>query len=78
MTSQLACRDGVERLMDYLDGVLPEADRQAIEAHVAGYPRCVAFVGSSRVTPRILRAATAAELPEDLAASLRRFLAERR
>lgn len=78
MTPQLACRDGVERLMDYLDGVLPEADRQAIEAHVAGCPRCVAFMESYRQTPRILRSATAAELPEDLAASLRRFLAERR
>jgi hypothetical protein len=49
----------------------------ALTAHVAGCPRCVAFVESYRATPRILRSATAAELPGDLAASLRRFLAER-
>ena len=78
MTPDLACREGVERLMDYLDGVLPAADRERIDAHVAGCPRCVAFVASYRATPRILRAATAVELPEDLSASLRRFLADRR
>jgi anti-sigma factor RsiW len=78
MMPDLVCRDGVELLMDYLEGVLSETDREAIEAHVGGCPRCVAFVASYRDTPRILRAATAAELPTDVAASLRRFLAERR
>jgi anti-sigma factor RsiW len=65
-------------LMDYLEGTLPPADREAIEAHVSGCPRCVAFVESYRQTPRILRAATAAALPEDLKQSLRAFLAARR
>ena len=73
-----ACVDGVAMLMDYLEGVVPPADRAAIDAHVSGCPRCVAFVESYRQTPRILRAATAADLPEDLAESLRRFLASRR
>jgi anti-sigma factor RsiW len=78
MTVPLVCRDGVEMLMDYLEGTLPPADREAIEAHVSGCPRCVAFVESYRQTPRILRAATAAALPEDLKQSLRAFLAARR
>jgi anti-sigma factor RsiW len=78
MMTPLVCRDGVEMLMDYLEGTLPPADRQAIEAHVRGCPRCVAFVESYRQTPRILRAATAAALPEDLKQSLRAFLAARR
>ena len=47
-------------------------------AFMTTMPRCVAFVESYRKTPGIVRAATAAEVPEDLAASLRRFLAERR
>lgn len=78
MNAGFACVDGVEMLMDYLEGVVPPADREVIDAHVAGCPRCVAFVESYRQTPRILRAATAADLPEDLAQSLRRFLASRR
>jgi len=78
MTPRLACVDGVELLMDYLEGALPPADRDAIESHVSGCPRCIAFVESYRQTPRILREATTAALPEDLAESLRRFLASRR
>jgi len=78
MNAALACVDGVELLMDYLEGTLPPADRATIEAHVSGCPRCVAFIESYRETPRILRAATAAALPEDLAQSLRAFLASRR
>ena len=78
MMRPLACRDGVELLMDYLDGVLSEVARGTIEGHVAECPRCVAFVESYRETSRILRSATAVELSEDLAASLLRFLAERR
>jgi anti-sigma factor RsiW len=78
MNAGLACVDGVEMLMDYLEGTLPRADREAIEAHVSGCLRCAAFVESYRQTPRILRAATAAALPEELAQSLRRFLASRR
>ena len=78
MNAGLACVDGVEMLMDYLEGTLPPAAREAIDTHVSGCPRCVAFVESYRHTPRILRAATAAALPDDLAQSLRRFLASRR
>jgi anti-sigma factor RsiW len=78
MTARPVCRDGVEMLPDYLEGTLPPADRAAIEAHVSGCPRCVAFVESYRQTPRILRAATVAAMPEDLKRSLRAFLASRR
>ena len=64
------CASGVELLMDYLEGELPADVRAAVEQHVAGCPRCVAFVESYRATPRILREATAATLPADLEASL--------
>jgi anti-sigma factor RsiW len=71
---EITCASGVELLMDYLEGVLPEDLCSAIEAHVAGCPRCVAFIASYRETPRILREATATALPADLQASLRDFL----
>ena len=78
MRARLVCRDGVEMLLDYLEGTLPPADREAIEAHVGACPRCVAFAESYRQTPRILREATVAAMPEDLKQSLRAFLASRR
>lgn len=78
MTPGLTCRDGVERLMDYLEGVLGASERAAIDAHVAGCLRCIAFVKSYVETPRIVRAATARALPAERATALRRFLAARR
>jgi anti-sigma factor RsiW len=57
--------------------VLPADLRAALDEHVAGCPRCAAFVASYRETPRILRQATAAALPEGLEASLKSFLRAR-
>ena len=73
----IACASGVDLLMDFLEGVLPPDVNAALEAHVAGCPRCAAFVASYRATPRIVRDATAAALPPDVEASLRAFLRER-
>lgn len=75
---EIACASGVELLMDYLEGVLPPDQRAALDAHVAGCPRCVAFLSSYRETPRLLREATAATLPSDIQASLRAFLRAQR
>ncbi len=60
--------------MEYLEGVLPPETNAALEAHVAGCERCTAFVASYRETPRILRTATAVELPTDVRESLHAFL----
>lgn len=72
--NDIACASGVELLMDYLEGVLPPDVSAALEAHVAGCERCTAFVASYRETPRILRSATAIDLPSDVQDSLRAFL----
>lgn len=75
--SAVACVSGVELLMDYLEGTLAAELRAALEAHLAGCPRCVAFVAAYRETPRILRRATAAALPPEVADRLRAFLRSR-
>ncbi len=77
MTPGFTCRDGVEKLMDYLEGVLGGPEREAIDAHVAECLRCVAFLESYVRTPVIWRTATAAGLSAEGATALRRFLAAR-
>ena len=73
-----ACRSGVELLMDSFEGALTAAVRVALDAHVAECQRCVAFIESYRATPRLLKSATDATLPEDVQRSLRAFLRARR
>ena len=71
---EITCVSGVDLLMDYLEGILPADVHAALEGHVAGCPRCAAFVVSYREAPRILREATFAALPADLEVSLKAFL----
>lgn len=78
MRAHIVCASGVDLLMEYLEGALAPEVRADLEAHVAGCPRCVAFLESYRATPRILRQATLAALPEDLGSSLMAFLRRRR
>ena len=78
MNTDVVCASGVSLLMDYLEGALPPDVRGGLESHVAGCPRCTAFMASYRETPRILREASAVTMPADLEASLLRFLRSRR
>jgi anti-sigma factor RsiW len=73
----LACVSGVDLLMDYLEGDVTGEVRATIEAHVAGCRKCAAFLTSYRATPRIIRDATAVELPDDVARSLEAALRAR-
>lgn len=70
----ISCQSGVELLMDYLEGAVPEEVRTILGSHVAECPKCTAFVASYLATPRILRAATAAAMPPELQRSLLGFL----
>jgi anti-sigma factor RsiW len=74
----VVCLSGVELLMEYMEGELAPDVRAALDAHVAGCLKCVAFIESYQATPRILRDATAVEMPADLQASLLAALRARR
>lgn len=76
--NEIVCASGVDLLMDYLEGVVSAEVREALDAHVAGCARCVAFISAYRETPRIMRQATATAIPADVQASLRAFLRENR
>jgi anti-sigma factor RsiW len=74
----VTCAAGVDLLMDYLEGVLSADVHAAIEAHVAGCPRCIAFIASYRETPRIMRETTSVDLAAGQQASLLAFLRAQR
>ena len=76
--TDISCQTGVELLMDYLEGVVPEDMRTRLDAHVAGCAKCTAFVASYLATPRILRNATVAAMPPELQRSLLAFLRAQR
>ena len=71
MKRPVTCRDGVQQLGDYVDGVLPLREKQALEGHVAGCRRCQRFVASYEATPRIVREVTGERMPDALRARLR-------
>jgi len=69
-----SCQAGVELLMDYLEGAVPEDVRTSLDSHVAGCQQCTAFVASYLATPRIVGEATAAAMPPEVQRSLLAFL----
>lgn len=46
----IVCRQAVELVTDYLEGVLPERDRSRFEAHLARCPNCTAYLEQMRAT----------------------------
>ena len=76
--SDLVCSIGVEHLMDYLEGALPPALRTALDDHVAGCAKCVAFVAAYEATPRIVRDATDVQMPVGAEQTLLAFLERHR
>lgn len=51
----LSCSQVLERLSDYLDGDLPPAERERLEAHLRGCDRCARFGGELRGVVDALR-----------------------
>ena len=50
MTNELACRDLVELVTDYLENALPPARRADFEAHLAGCGSCGRYMEQMRLT----------------------------
>jgi len=49
----MTCQDLVERVTEYLDGVLPAAVRADFDAHVASCPDCDVYLEQMRTTIRL-------------------------
>ena len=77
----MTCRELVEFLMDYLDGLLSEPERMCFEEHLGECPDCVAYLATYREAIRLGKEACTAgdsipaDVPEEL---VRAILAARR
>jgi anti-sigma factor RsiW len=44
------CQQLVELVTDYLEGRLPDAEREQVEAHIAACENCTAYIEQMRLT----------------------------
>jgi anti-sigma factor RsiW len=58
----IVCQQAVELVTDYLEGVLPRADRRRFEAHLAGCPHCTEYLAQMRTTIELTGGLTADDL----------------
>jgi anti-sigma factor (TIGR02949 family) len=63
---EVACREFVELVTDYLEGALPEEVSAALEAHLAVCDGCTLYLGQMRLTIRALARQPNNGLPADL------------
>jgi anti-sigma factor RsiW len=56
----MSCKELVELVTDYLEGRLPDATRQQLEAHLTDCDGCTIYIEQMRVTLRAL-----GRIPED-------------
>jgi anti-sigma factor RsiW len=47
---EVTCQELVELVTDYLEGVMPEAERVRLEAHLAECPYCEEYIAQMRQT----------------------------
>jgi mycothiol system anti-sigma-R factor len=66
----ITCAEAVRRLWDYLDGVVDESERAAMEEHLAFCRRCCGEVEFAEELRVFLAAQAAEELPPDVRARL--------
>lgn len=62
----LPCRDLVEMVTDYLEGVLDSASTARVRAHLAGCPACADYVEQMRTTAGLAGRLRDDELPPQL------------
>ena len=74
----LACRELVELVTDYLENALPTAERERFEAHLAECEGCDAYVEQVRATIRLAGRVAPLEEPGETAALLELFREYRR
>jgi len=79
--SELACRELVQLVTDYLEGVLPAAERDRFEQHIASCRGCAVYLRQMRelvrVSGRLPAGSTRPEPPPELLRVFGAWKAER-
>ena len=73
----MTCKELIDFLMDYVDGVLPETEARHFDEHLGACPCCEDYLASYRETVRLgkmicqpEKGALPPDLPEDLVAAI--------
>lgn len=71
------CKQCIDLLVDYVDGVLETDLREKLDGHLHDCGACDEFLTSYRATTTLCKRALAREMPESLANKLHSFLHEK-
>ncbi|MGD9528970.1 anti-sigma factor family protein [Pseudonocardia sp.] len=71
-TRDVACRELVELITEYLEGALPRDEVAAIEAHLVDCPGCQAYLAQMRTTIAATGSVEVETLPDDVVDALLR------
>lgn len=69
-----SCKHSIDHLFEFLDGSLPEDEKQKVERHFKLCPPCREFLGKYRAVPGLCQKALQQELPAQCADRLTSFL----
>lgn len=75
--TDVACRDLVELVTDYLEGTLTPGRREAVRAHLAECVECAEYVDQMRATVDLAARLRDIDLPAELQLRLRDALRSR-
>lgn len=67
----------LEKLLEYEEGTMPEAERVQLQRHIEECPPCVTFLSTYHATGRTLRMLKPKEIPPALARTVMSFVRAR-
>lgn len=73
-SQDIGCRECLDLLADYVDGVLPPEQAELLEWHIEGCAPCVAFVNTYKGTVDAAKRLRQTTLPPELREKLIAFL----
>jgi len=65
VSEEMSCRELVQVINDYIEGVLPPADRKRFEEHLAICPGCQTYLDQMRQTVRVVGRLREESIPAD-------------